>query len=170
MFDSWAPVCPTLTDAGTLAAARSFRVRLVTESKTAFDVLCWLAYEKIGNCTLAIDEIHEYVPSHHAAIPYWFRKCVLRGRHKNISIIGSSQRTANVHNDFLFAAAAHRVYVFRTPVEDLGGLKRYKSLHAASLLPVGQYLTYPPIDHKDSNGINHAGRGAGRGNAGALVL
>lgn len=143
-FNDFAPVCPTLERAGDLSQQKRFRVRIVTESQKVFETICWLAYNHRPNCVLAVDEIHEFVPSYHLGIPHWFRKCVLRGRHKGISIIGASQRTANVHNDFLYAAAAHRVYVFRTPVEDLGGLKRYKQLHEASTLPVGQFLTWPP--------------------------
>lgn len=142
-FDDWAEITPTLEDAGKLSLEPTFRVRLVTEHQLAFETMCWLAFAQRKSCTLAVDEIHEFVPSFHAGIPYWFRKCVLRGRHEGISIIGASQRTANVHNDFLYAAAAHRIYLFRTPVEDLGGLKRYKHFHRAVNLKVGQFLTWP---------------------------
>jgi DNA helicase HerA-like ATPase len=142
-FNDWAPVCPSLERAGELSATRDFRVRVVTEHQAAFETICWLAYVHRRNCLLAVDEIHEFVPSSHLSIPPWFRKCVLRGRHEGISVIGASQRTANIHNDFLFQAAAHRVYVFRTPTEDLGGLKRYKHLHGAAALEVGQFLTWP---------------------------
>jgi len=150
-FNDWAPITSTLQEAGALSMEPTFRVRLVTESQTAFETLCWLAFVHRKNCTLAIDEIHEFVPSFHAGIPYWFRKCVLRGRHENVSIIGASQRTANVHNDFLYAAAAHRIYLFRTPIEDLGGLKRYKHFHGAVNLKVGQNLTWP---EKSSKGVD----------------
>jgi len=156
-FNDFAPICPTLEEAGVISDAPAFRVRLVTEHQDAFETVCWLAYQHRKNCLIAVDEIHEFVPSFHAGIPFWFRKCVLRGRHEGISIIGASQRTANVHNDFLFAAAAHRVYVFRTPTEDLGGLKRYKPLHAASTLAVGQFITWP-----ETGGSPGKGPGANR--------
>jgi hypothetical protein len=142
-FNDWAEPCYTAEDAGRLSAGPQFRVRLVTDSRRAFEAVCWLAFVKRHNCIVAVDELHEFVPSYHAGIPFWFRRCVLRGRHVDVALIGSSQRGANVHNDFLFAAAAHRVYVFRTPTEDLSVLKRYKHLHAAAALPVGKFLTVP---------------------------
>lgn len=143
-FDEYAPAAASLAEVGELSRAPTFRARLVTESQLAFDTICWLAFEHRKNCLIAVDEIHEFVPCFHASIPPWFRKCVLRGRHEGVSIIGASQRTANCHNDFLFAAAAHRIYVFRTPTEDLGGLKKYKHFHRAADLPNFEHLTWPP--------------------------
>jgi len=142
-FNDWADVCTTLEEAGRRSMEPTFRVRIVTESQKAFESICWLAYNHRQNCVIAIDEVQEFVPKTHAGIPFWFRKCCLRGRHHKIAIIAASQRSANVHNDFLSQAATHRVYVFRTEPEDLGWLKRYKALHTAVGLKVGEFLTWP---------------------------
>jgi len=71
------------------------------------------AYEKKG-ITLIFEEVWLYAPIH--SIPPWFQETMLTGRHNRISVIGNSQRPANVSKT-LVSQARHifigQYYEFR---------------------------------------------------------
>lgn len=134
----------TVKQATELSKSPSFRIRIITESPLAFEYLCWLAWQR-QNCTIAVDEVHQFVPNVHNGIPFWFKKLVLQGRHRNVSIIATSQRPQNVHKDFLSEAATHGLHVFR--MNDPYGIETIRKIipdaEKVRNLPIGKKLSWP---------------------------
>lgn len=57
-----------------------------------------LIYE-FGDVSLVLEEIHHYMSREH--MPLWLKNLVLLGRHKNVGIIATSQRPAEVSKTFV---------------------------------------------------------------------
>jgi hypothetical protein len=133
-----------ISDVVMRTSKRRFRVAICVDShdKLGFEYLCRLAYVR-GDCTFAVDELHEYCPNVFGAIPKYFKKLCLHGRHRNVAVIGVSQRPANVHKDFF--SQAHRLHVFRTIYPgDLDALKRIvPDVEKVKTFKVGQYVSFP---------------------------
>lgn len=150
-FRSYGTLAPTMADVVRLSTSRTFRVRIITEDPIAFQFVCWLAWQR-GNCTLAVDEVHEFVPNMHNGIPRIFKLLCLRGRHRDVSIIATSQRPQNVHKDFLSEAANHGLYVFRMndPYAFDTLRKIIPDVDKARNLPIGEKLSWPPLPRSRS--------------------
>lgn len=142
-FEDYGRQAETLPQIAAWSGASSFRIRYVSEHPLAFEWICRLAWER-QNCVVMVDEIHNFVPNIHGGIPPWFKKIVLRGRHRNVSIIGISQRPANVHNDFLSEAAAQQLFVFRLAFPtDLDALKKIvPDVYRAQHFKVGEHIRW----------------------------
>lgn len=77
------------------------------EVKKLFDLFCRIAWE-MTNCTVLVEELsHVTMPSW--APPAW-KKLSTGGRHKGLTIIGVSQRPANIDKDFLGNCTEIRCY------------------------------------------------------------
>ena len=99
---------------------------------------------KLGDVTLAVDEVHFFLTKQWNAIPPSFNDACLVGRHRNASVIVTSQRPTLVHNNFL--SQAHKWYVFRMVLkDDLDSLKHLiPNIYEAQNLKLGKSLEYPP--------------------------
>jgi len=136
---------------------RSFRVAICLdpEDRLTFDYLCRLAYIR-GDLTFAVDELHEFCPNQHGAIPRYFKKLCLHGRHRAVGIVGVSQRPANIHKDFFSQAA--RVHVFRLLFGDLDALRRMvPNIDRACRFKRGEFLTFPN-DEETKNPVRQSDR------------
>jgi DNA helicase HerA-like ATPase len=126
------------------SAGSRWRIYFVMDpaDKLGFEAMARLAYLR-GDCVFAVDELHEYVPNVFGAIPKYFKKLCLHGRHRNVEVFGVSQRPANVHKDFL--SQAHRLHVFRlTYPGDLDALKRIiPNVERVRDYRVGECISYP---------------------------
>jgi DNA helicase HerA-like ATPase len=135
----------TIDQARILSAERArFRIAFVMDpnDKLGFEYLSRLAYIR-GNCEFAVDELHEYVPNVFGGIPKYFKKLCLHGRHRDVGVIGVSQRPANVHKDFF--SQAHRLFIFRTIYPgDIDALKRIvPNVQRAATFKVGEHIAFP---------------------------
>jgi hypothetical protein len=70
-----------------------------------FELLCKLAFE-IGECWLVVEELNK-VTKADGAPPNW-SDCTSRGRHRGMTVIGASQRPAQVDKDFYSNATSIR--------------------------------------------------------------
>lgn len=78
----------------------SFKIALIPDKysfQDQFNFLCDLAYER-GDLTFIAEELNK-VTSATWAPPTW-QEVTSRGRHKNLTVIGASQRPASVDKDF----------------------------------------------------------------------
>lgn len=76
-----------------------FQVPISRDSNTEIvDSVCELLYAR-GNCTIVIEEIHNYASAHYC--PPFFKHLALTGRHRNISYIFTTQRIAEVNKTML---------------------------------------------------------------------
>jgi len=73
------------------------------------DKICELVYI-LGNCCFLVEEIDCYCSSHR--ISDQFAAIIQRGRHKNITLIGVTQRPYGVN--LLLTSQAKEIYVFNT--------------------------------------------------------
>lgn len=73
------------------------------------EMICELVYT-LGNCCFLVEEIDCYCSSNH--ISDNFAAIVQRGRHKNITLIGITQRPFGINR--LLTAMAKEIYVFNT--------------------------------------------------------
>jgi len=73
------------------------------------DQICDLVYT-LGNCCYLVEEIDCYCSSYQ--ISDTFAAIVQRGRHKNITLIGVTQRPYGIHR--LLTSQAKEIYVFNT--------------------------------------------------------
>jgi hypothetical protein len=143
-FERFGDVARTLAEIVELTSQPTFRVLYVTEEQLEFQYICHLAWQR-GNLCLAVDEIHEYVPSTFLSIPRPFKRIVLRGGKRNLSVVGISQRPANMHKDLLSQAAALQLYVFKLGwADDFKALKQtIPDVERVRNFKVGQYISWP---------------------------
>jgi len=71
--------------------------------------ICQLVYN-LGNCCFLVEEIDCYCSTHQ--ISETFAAIVQRGRHKNITLVGITQRPYGIHR--LLTRQAKEIYVFNT--------------------------------------------------------
>jgi hypothetical protein len=72
---------------------RVFRVRSIDPGE--FPVLCGLAWD-VGRCTLFVEEANTVIPPHEQLAPV-VKDLLLRGRHKEISLVLISQRFTHLN-------------------------------------------------------------------------
>lgn len=94
---------PTLADALRAMKGAAWRLSFVpaTDPKVRdvqFDLVC-RGVLAAGRCTLLVEEL-AFVTRASSPPPQWARVCLL-GRHAGVSVIGTSQRPAQVDKDFL---------------------------------------------------------------------
>lgn len=107
-YGSQAELAPTLTAllAAAAASRREFRLRYVPRGADAvlaarFEAFCALAYE-LGDITLVVEELQ--LVTRPSWAPASWSDCTLRGRHRNVTIFGVSQRPASVDKNFFSQA------------------------------------------------------------------
>lgn len=98
----------------------AFHLRVISRDENVFDYVCWLAHEH-EDVFLLIDEVWNFIPTKAGARmePESFNLLVAESRHARIRILGTAQRTTQVHNNLL--NLAQEVNVFRT--EDVERLR-----------------------------------------------
>ena len=74
-----------------------------------FDAICRLVYE-CGDLTFLVEELDRY--SRPLALSLPFKNIIQRGRHKNIELIGVTQRPHGI--DKLLTSQAKEMYIFNT--------------------------------------------------------
>lgn len=79
------------------------------DPEAEIDEICELLFE-LGNVTFLVEEIDCYCTAY--KIPPAFAHIIQRGRHKNITLIGVTQRPFGVHR--LLTSQAKEIYVFNT--------------------------------------------------------
>lgn len=100
--------------------------------KKQFDFFCRIVWE-LENCTVLVEELsHVTMPSW--APPAW-KKLSTGGRHQGLTIIGVSQRPANIDKDFLGNCTEIRCY--RMNYEN-DAVVMAKSLRLEALFEVGE--------------------------------
>lgn len=127
-------------------ATRAERFRVVwsapPQTALSLDAASHLA-RQLEDCTLAIDELHLYCTKQ--LIPPTFAYLCLVGRHEGVSIVGTTQRPALVHNNFL--SQAQRWVVFRLMMEDdLDAVRKIVPAAAREKLPgfkPGEHIELP---------------------------
>lgn len=76
-----------------------FRFSVESDDQDAeFDHALRILYYR-GNHAILIEEVWTY--SKRGYLPKWLRHCYLTGRHRNLSMIVTSQRPASVHKDIM---------------------------------------------------------------------
>lgn len=75
-----------------------------------FDFICQMIYA-FGNMFLIVDELHNYLPSYMVRIPYNISQVLRLGRHRNIGLVGISQRPADVSPKF--KGLASKAFIFK---------------------------------------------------------
>lgn len=149
-FDNWGvPVhsFEELTDWAYRSNQFHLRWDVPPRSPLVVDAVAMLALDRgreAGEILIAIDEIQFYLKKTGPPIPTSFQDACLVGRHSNVYMIATSQRSALVHNDFL--SQAQRWYIFKTVLrDDLDCVKHLIPgvIERAQRLEVGEYVTYP---------------------------
>lgn len=96
-----------------------FRVAAAFEQLEQYTNLFRLVYKNIKNVVLLVDEISLFAPTYKS--DYWLKQIAQRGRAKNISLIWTTQRPANVSRDITSQALA--ITAFRlTEIRDISYL------------------------------------------------
>lgn len=72
-------------------------------SEVEFEELLRVAFY-FGNIQLVIEEVQLYSTPHH--LPHWLKKCLLVGRHQNLSLMFTSQRPGEI-NKTIISQCAH---------------------------------------------------------------
>jgi hypothetical protein len=98
----------------------AFHLRVMSRDENLFDYVCWLAHQH-EDVFLLVDEVWNFIPTKAGARmePASWNLLVAESRHSRIRILGTAQRTTQIHNNLL--NLAQEVNVFRT--EDVERLR-----------------------------------------------
>lgn len=96
-----------------------------------------------GSCCVVVEEVHNFASTHF--LPQWFREILLTGRHRELSLILTSQRPAEIHKTLL-SQSAHIFCGSMHESNDLRYLSSFMGDDAEKLphLPQFRFLHFRP--------------------------
>lgn len=117
----------------------TFRLSYVYDENSEY--LSEIIY-KIGNIAFVVEEVD--IICDPRSSQYWFDALIKRGRHRNISLITTSRRPAEVSR--LLTSQAHNIYAFQTTEpNDVKYLSGYVGKDAERLIdiPIMEFIHFP---------------------------
>lgn len=98
-FESFSSLMRSISNDAKFVVIVKFDEHLGEEDiKKIFNAMMKIIYH-IGDITIVIEEVQEYSSTH--SIPQWFKTLLMRGRHKNIGFITTTQRPGQLHKAIL---------------------------------------------------------------------
>jgi len=94
-----------------------------------YDQICKFVWEKMPNTLFVTDELHNYESK---ALTRYYRKLITQGRHRNIGMIGISQRYALL-NQTTITQSSH-IFIFRLIGRDIEVSRQYFGAEIEPLL------------------------------------
>lgn len=107
-----------------------------------FDQAMRLAYY-LGNLQIVIEEVQEFSGPHN--LPKWLRNCLLKGRHRNISVLCTTQRPGEL-NKTILSQSRHIFCGNLIEGNDLRYISSFLGQNSESLttLPPRQFIYFSP--------------------------
>lgn len=118
---------------------KTFRLSYVYDDKSEY--LSEIIY-KLGNVLFVVEEV-DLVCNLHSS-QYWFDALIKRGRHRDVSLLTTSRRPAEVSR--LLTSQAHNIYAFNTTEpNDIKYLSGYVGKDAERLIeiPIMNFIHFP---------------------------
>lgn len=108
-----------------------------------FNAVCKLVYF-LGDCCFVADELHDFCTPHN--LPHWFKNILMKGRHRGLAGVFTTQRPSHL-NKAVLSQAAHLFIGQLHEANDIKHVSNFISVPKETLIKLGRrkFLYFSPF-------------------------